>query len=577
VADEPRVVVIGKRGRFIVGELLFERGGQIPIGGGRKAKVGSMALVAPGRGRGQRGKVLRELGDPRRARDVVEALIFDRGLRRGFSEKIEREAREAAESVRAKPGSRRDLTGLATFTVDPATARDFDDAVSARGEGDGFRLWVHIADVAAHVRPESALDKEGYRRANSTYVPGTVEPMLPKALSSDACSLVAGEDRFAVTTEIELSAAGEPRSASFYRSRIRSDARFSYEQIDDFFAGRKRPPEKVAEPLDLTRRAAAALADRRSGSQLEVHTPEPDYVFEDGDVVGAVDVEQTESHRLIEMLMILNNEQVAELLERRRVPTLYRIHERPDPDRIETLFEKLAALDIPTPPLPERISPSQAGALAVEASKLVAAEARRRGHGAEAYTSLVLRSLKQARYGDRNLGHAGLGSTAYAHFTSPIRRYPDLVCHRALLSAVAEGEQAPRAEGLAEAGIYCSERERDSMKVERSADDICGAFLLERELYDAGPGTPFEGEVAGLVGAGAFVRFSGERASVYEGFLPARRIGGRERYDLDPTETALVGERSGDRLRLGDPVTVTVDKVEAARGRVDLLPVAASE
>ena len=565
--------MVEKRGRFQVAEMLFERGGRVTLGGGKKVSPGRMALVGPAKGRGDRVKVLRELGDPNKARDVVDALILDRGLRRGFPSKLESEAREAAAAARKGAGKRRDLTGMATFTVDPVTARDFDDAVSAKAEGDGVRLWIHIADVAAHVRPGSGLDKEAYRRGNSTYVPGAVEPMLPSALSADACSLVPGEERLAVTTEIELSASGEARSASFYRSRIRSDARFSYAQIDDFFAGRTTPPAKVREPLELTRRAAAALAEKRGAGTLEVQSTEPDFEWADGDVVKALDVAQTESHKLIEMLMILTNEQVAEMLERKKVPTLYRVHEPPDPDAIEALVEKLAALDVPTPPLPEKLSPKQASRFAVEASRLVSREAERRGYGREAYTSLVLRSMKQAHYTDHNLGHAGLGSTAYAHFTSPIRRYPDLIVHRGLLSAVGEGEEAPRAEQLPEAGVWCSERERDSMKLERSADDVCASFLLERELLETGPGAKFEGEVSGLVGAGAFVRFAGELASVYEGFLPARRIGGRERFDLDPTETALVGDRDGKRIRFGDPVTVTVDKVDAPRGRVDLLPV----
>jgi ribonuclease R len=576
VEDTPRVVVAEKRGRFLVGELLFERGGQIPLdsGAGKKVRAGRMALVSPGRGRSQRGRVIRSLGDPRKARDVVEALLFDRGYSRGFGEKVENEARQAAEAVRRDPGPRRDLTDLATFTIDPVTARDFDDACSAQKEGDGVRLWIHIADVAAHVRPGSILEREARRRANSTYVPGTVEPMLPKALSSEACSLVAGEDRFAVTTEVELSGDGEVRSATFYRSRIRSDARFSYEEIDAYFAGRERPPEEVAEPLDLTRRAAAALAGRRAGSQLEVTTAEPDFSFDGGDVAGAHEVPQTESHKLIEMLMILANEQVAELLEKRKIPALYRVHEQPDAERVEALFEKLGALEIATPPLPGNITPQQAGELVVETSHLVAREVERRGHGREAYTSLVLRSLKQAQYSERNLGHAGLGSSAYCHFTSPIRRFPDLVCHRGLLSAVGEGEEAARAEALPTDAAWCSERERDSMRAERSADDICAAFLLEREVLEAGPGAPFEGEVVGLVPAGAFVRFAGEQASVYEGFLPARRIGGRERYDLNDSETALLGGSGGDAIRLGDPVTVTVDRIEAARGRVDLLQAA---
>ncbi len=158
---------------------------------------------------------------------------------------------------------RRDLTELATFTVDPATARDFDDAVSARREGDATRLWIHIADVAAHVRPGSPLDREARRRGNSTYVPGTVEPMLPRALSEDACSLSPGVERLAVTAEIELDEAGVPRGAAFYRSRVRSDARLDYDQLDVVFSGRAAAPEEVAEPLALARDAAARLGEQR--------------------------------------------------------------------------------------------------------------------------------------------------------------------------------------------------------------------------------------------------------------------------------------------------------------------------
>jgi ribonuclease R len=561
--------VISKRGRFLVGELLFERGGQVTLGGGRRVRPGQMVLVELDRGR---ARVVRELGRPERAADVVEALLADRGLRRGFPAALEQQASAAAAAAAKRDRGRRDLTALPTFTVDPATARDFDDAVSADRAGDGLRLWIHIADVAAHVRPGDALDVEARRRSNSTYVPGKVEPMLPHALSSEACSLTPGEPRLAVTAEIELSAAGEPRSERFYRSLIRSDARLDYEQLDRIFAGREQPPGAVADPLALARQAAAALAQRRSGGALEVESTEPEFEFEDGDVIGARSLRQTEAHALIEQLMILTNERVAELLEQKRVPTLYRVHEQPDPDAIKLLIEKLAALDVPTPPLPGRIGPSQAGEIARQASRLAAREAERRGHGREAYTSLVLRSLNQAHYSDRNVGHAGLGSPAYAHFTSPIRRYPDLIAHRGLLSAVGADEQAPGADLVAEAGPYASEREQDSNRLERDADDICAAFLLQRELLEQGPGARFEGEVSGVIGAGAFVRFQGELADVYEGFLPARVIGGRERYELDRTETRLAGSRGGPTVRLGDPVTVGVDRVEAARGRVDLVP-----
>ncbi len=563
-----QVVIVSKRGRFLVGEPVFERDGQVSIGGGRRPAPGRMALVelSPGKAR-----VLEQLGRPDRAVDVIEALLRERGMGRGFPGAVEAEAGAAGARAASAAAERRDLTELPTFTVDPAGAHDFDDAVSASLTDGGLRLWIHIADVAAHVRPGGALEAEAYRRGTSTYVPGRVEPMLPLTLSSDACSLVPGAERLAVTAEIELSEAGEPRSASFYRSRIRSDARLNYGEIDEVFAGRADAPGEVAEPIALARRAASALAERRSGG-LEVSSAEPEFRFEDGDVVGAGAVEQTEAHRLIEQLMVLTNERVAELEERKRVPTLYRVHEQPDPARIERLVEQLDALGIPTPPLPEHLSPSQAGRVAAEASRLCMQEAARRGHGREAYTSLVLRSMKQAHYSERNLGHAGLGSSAYAHFTSPIRRYPDLVAHRALLSLVGEGEQAPRAELMPEAGVHSSERERDASKLEHIGDDICGAFLLQRELFERGPDTRFEGEVSGVVGAGVFVRFGGALADVYEGFLPARRIGGRERYELDPTETMMLGSRGGDAIRMGDPVSVSVDGVEAARGRVDLAP-----
>ncbi len=568
-----RVVLVSKRGRFLVGEPLFERGGRIELAGGRRAaSPGRMALVEIGTGRG-RAEVLRQLGDPKRAADVVAAMLEDRQVRVGFSRRLEDEAGDAAAQARLPAVDRRDLRDLPTFTVDPATAHDFDDAVSAARTEGGVRLWIHIADVAAHVRPGGALEREAHHRANSTYVPGRVAPMLPHLLSSDVCSLAPDVDRLAVTAEIELSEGGEALSASFYRSRIRSDLRLDYDELDEIFAGRSTPPASIAKPLALARQAAAALAARRPRASIEVESFEPEFTFEDGDVVGAHSVPQTESHRLIEHLMVLTNERVAELLERRRVPTLYRVHEQPDPERVKRLIEQLAALDLPTPSLPEKLSPQQAGELVGEASRLVVREAARRGHGREAYTSLVLRSLKQAHYTDRNLGHAGLGSPAYVHFTSPIRRYPDLIAHRSLLASIGAGEEAPPARGLAEVGAHCSEHERDATRIERDADSVCACFLLERELFERGPGTRFDGEVSGVVGAGAFVRFGGALGDVYEGFLPARRIGGRERYELDETETMLVGARGGGRVRLGDPAKVTVDRIEAPRGRVDLLPV----
>ncbi len=520
------------------------------------------------RGRGRRQAA------PKTARDAVEMFLREELGGRGFRASLELEAAEASAVAESRSGPRRDLTGLPTFTVDPATARDFDDAVSAQREDTGTRLWIHIADVAAHVPPGSPLDREARRRGNSTYVPGAVEPMLPHALSEDACSLAPGVERLAVTAEIELGRDGRPGAAAFYRSRIRSDARLDYDELDLIFSGRAEAPEAVAEPLVVAREAAAALGERRGATSLDVESFEPEFRFDSrGNVVGARGVAQTEAHALIERLMILANEQVAQLLERKRVAAIYRVHPPPDPLRVEQLIAQLHELEIPTPPLRGTPSPGEAAQLTAEASRLVAREAARRGHGRAAYTSLVLRSLKQASYSERNSGHAGLGSAAYCHFTSPIRRYPDLIVHRALLATLGEGEPAPSAAEAREVASYCSERERESMRIERRADDICAAFLLERELRERGAETEFEGEVSGLVRAGTFVSFGGELGDVYEGFLPARQLGGAERFELNESETALVGQESKRKLRLGDQISVQVSGVEAVRGRADLEPV----
>ena len=472
------------------------------------------------------------------ARETVEELLKDELGFRGFRPTIEGEAREAAQWAERESGPRRDLTALATFTVDPATARDFDDAVSAQLEGDGARVWIHIADVAAHVKPGSLLDQEARRRGNSTYVPGAVEPMLPHALSSEACSLAPGVERLAVTTEVELGPGMEPRQARFYRSRIRSDARLDYDQLDEIFAGKRRPPSEVAEPLAAAREVAAGLGEHRGTSSLDVESFEPEFEFDaEGNVVRAHGVAQTEAHRLI-----------------------------------ERLIAQLHDLEVPTPPLPAgHLSARRAAEVAAEASRLARREAARRGHGQEAYTSLVLRSLKQAYYSERNIGHAGLGSPAYCHFTSPIRRYPDLVCHRALLALLGEGEEAPTLAQARDAAADSSARERESMQIERHADDVCAAYLLERELGQRGLDAVFEGEVSGVIRSAAFVSFRGELGDVYEGMLPARRLPG-EYFKLDEAEVALVGRESGARVRLGDPISVRVVGVDPPRGRAELEP-----
>jgi ribonuclease R len=565
----PRVAVLARRGRFLVAESLFERGDGIALEGRAAGRAGEGDMVLLGASK--RGvRVLRSLGRPDVARDLLEALMLDRGLRRSFPRAAALEAVEAAADPPAS-SPRRDLTELPTFTIDPTTAKDYDDAISARREARGtVRLWVHIADVGAYVRPGGAIEREALRRGTSVYVPGAVEPMLPVELSNGACSLVPGEDRLSVTVEMEMRGA-DVRSVRFHRSVIRSDARLTYEQVDRVFGGVEAAADPWAAPLRAAREVAGALRERREArGALAVESREPTFVFDRrGHVVDLAHEDQTESHTLIEQLMVLANEQVAGYLADRRAPTLYRVHERPDPRSVESLVEKLASLEVPTPPVPDHLTPQQAGDLVAEISRLVQEHVRRTGRGRQALTSLVLRSLKQAHYSPRNLGHAGLASPRYCHFTSPIRRYPDLVAHRALVSALGLDDVAPRREDLEEAGMDSSAAEREAMEIERDADDVCRCFLLQRALAERGWEEPFEGEVVGLIGAGAFVSFGDDR---YEGMLPVRRMRG-DWWQLNEQGTALVGERTGSALRLGDPVSVVVARVEPPRGRVDLAPV----
>ncbi len=439
--------------------------------------------------------------------------------------------------------------------------------------------------MTAYVRPGGAIDREAQRRSTSTYVPGAVEPMLPEQLSNGECSLRPGEVRLAVTVEMDV-AGVDVRRVAFHRSAIRSDVRLTYGQVDEVFAGRARAEAPWGEPLDAARAVARALRERREQrGALEVFSHEPQFEFDsDGHVAAARQEAETESHVLIEELMILANEQVATYLAERKLPTLYRVHEKPDPPAVEAMLAKLAALEVPTPAAPARMSPHQAADVAGEASRMAAAYARTHGRGAAAFSSLVLRSLKPAYYSPRNVGHAGLASPRYCHFTSPIRRYPDVVAHRALLAGLGLDDAAPRAHELDELGVACSDAERSAMRIERDADDICLTFLLERRLAElaaapdrspasvaggAGGVSPpthsWDGEVVGVISKGWFVRFGDER---FEGMLPVRRVDGW--WEPDEHESQLVDANSNRAIRLGDPIRVTVARTEPLRGRVDL-------
>jgi ribonuclease R len=267
---------------------------------------------------------------------------------------------------------------------------------------------------------------------------------------------------------------------------------------------------------------------------------------------------------LVEELMIRANELVAELLAGRRREALYRVHEPPEPQSVSLLLARLEDLGVPTPPVPERMAPADAARVAGAASELVTDYVGSSGRGRDAFPPMVLQALKQARYDPRNLGHMGLASTAYCHFTSPIRRYPDLVVHRALLRELGVSDEPP-AEDLDAAAEQASERERHAARIEYRADELCLAWLLERRLFELGWEATFAGEITGVIPSGIFVRFG----DVFEGYVPARRLPG-DYFELNELATALVGRRGGRTYRLGDPVEVRVVDIRRSEGKVEL-------
>ncbi len=543
------VATVARRGRVAVVQPYFEVAEPLTLGRRAMAELDPGELVAVEQtGRGN-ARLLTRIGSPADITAVMYALALDSGVADESPDRPQPSVTEAGNDHRV------DLRDLATFTVDPVDARDYDDALSVEWEGDRPTVHVHIADVAAFVPAGSPLDLDAEERGTSVYLPGRVDAMLPEALSAGACSLVPGEDRPAVT--VTLSPDRAPR---FRRTLIRSDHRLTYERADAMLQG-----DDSAPAADV--RAASTLASRwfeqrRATGSLEIETSEIEFTISQGRVTEARRESATSpAHRMIEELMVRANEAVAELLVRAGEPTLFRVHESAEPEAVLALAARLEAMDVPAPALSDDPQPAEASAWLAQ----VALQVRgiRPPLLAEALTSMVLRALQRARYDPRNLGHSGLASSAYCHFTSPIRRYPDLVCHRALLHRLGLAAADERDLGLDELALHCSETERRAASVERRGADICLAYLLHDRLEAEGWQANFAAAVESVAGFGAFVRF----ADVFEGLVPVRLL--EERYELDRQGVALVSA-SGHRIRVGDQITVRVILVDRIRGRVTL-------
>ena len=474
------------------------------------------------------------------------------------------EAVAEAEAAGPAPlGKRQDLRDLPLVTIDGADARDFDDAVWAEADSDpknpgGWHLMVAIADVAHYVRPDSALDKSAYARGNSAYFPDRVVPMLPEALSNGWCSLNPKEERPCLAVHMWLDAGGRLRRHRFIRGLMRSAARLTYEQVQ---AARDGAPDEATGPLmeavitPLYGAFQALLAAREKRGTLELDLPERQIVFgPDGKVAEIAPRPRLDSHRLIEEFMITANVAAAETLEERHQPCMYRVHDAPDPQKLEALREVLASFGF---------NLARGQVIKPRAFTQILNKVGGTPHG-PMVSQLVLRAQSQAVYVPDNIGHFGLALTRYAHFTSPIRRYADLLVHRALIAGLglgAGGLPAEAAAGFAEAGQQISMTERRAQVAEREAVDRFTAAFLETKV-----GAIMSGRINGVTRFGLFLTLSDSGA---DGLVPISTLPD-DFYDHDEAGHRLVGRRWGRIYRLGETVAARLTEADAITGGVVL-------
>ena len=455
---------------------------------------------------------------------------------------------------------RQDLTNLPLVTIDGATAKDFDDAVfvSALSGRRGWRLIVAIADVSHYVKPRSALDDDAQIRTTSVYLPSFVVPMLPEAISNELCSLKADVDRLALVCDMHVAANGEVRDFDFYDAVICSHGRLTYEQVQAHIDNGSELPVASADrkPVAKSVAALAALHDafrqaREQRGGLDFETREGVIEIVDGHVTGVSQVQRIKAHQMIEEAMINANVCAARFIERAQQCSLYRVHEAPDPIKLEELALDLRGVGLSLPKgIPEPI-----------VFKRLLDELGQRGNG-WLYQQLILRSMQQAVYTPKNQGHFGLGLDRYMHFTSPIRRYPDLLVHRAIKAILADqASRMPSLEQLENYGERCSSNERRAESAGWTVEAWLKCDLLKQRTGDT-----FTGTIAGVTEFGLFVDIEGY---FVQGLLHISDLGA-DYFRFERAQQCLVGERNGKRYGLGDRIQVLVANVEPAQGKIDL-------
>lgn len=513
------------------------------------------------------GKITEVLGEHMAPGMEIQVALHQHDLPHSWSEELLKEISSLTPEVDedAKKG-RIDLRELPLVTIDGEDARDFDDAVYCRPEKDGgWRLWVAIADVSYYVRPGTALDGEAIKRGNSVYFPNQVIPMLPEVLSNGLCSLNPDVDRLCMVSEMTISANGKLQDAKFYPAVMNSHARFTYTKVAAILEGdkelRQQYDERVGDLEELHRLYHSLVVARRGRGAIEFETEEVRFIFNADRKIDSVEpVVRNDAHKIIEECMILANVATAEFVTKHEKPGLYRVHDKPNEEKYNNLVKYLSELGIE---LTKKDEPTSA-----DFGEIIAKVADRPDH--ELIQTMLLRSMKQAVYQCENLGHFGLALPAYSHFTSPIRRYPDLVIHRVIKAILENQENSTVNAGFyeydqqeaSELGEHCSMTERRADDATREVSD-----WLKCEFMQDHVGDTFTGVIATVTNFGFFVRLQDFHI---EGLVHISSLG-KDYYSHDEVRMCLVGENSKKKYHVGDILEVQVAAVNLEEKKIDLI------
>lgn len=582
---EGEVVEILERGlQEIAGQFIRERGIGLVIPDNPKlvhrvlvpkeesggAKPGQMVVAEildyPNQFEQATGRIVRVLGAPDQKGIATDIAIHSHAIPSLWPKPVRTQAKKFGRTVpTAAKKDRTDLRDVRLMTIDGADARDFDDAVYCEPAGDGWRLLVAIADVGHYVDVESPLDMEAIRRGTSVYFPDRVVPMLPEVLSNGLCSLNPKVDRLCLVCEMRVSPAGKVTRSRFFEGVMRSHGRLTYSEVNGFLTGEtpNAVPRSLRKPVRRLHDLYKALAKARNRrGAIELDLPQTRMVLGgDGSVKDIVTVPRNDAHRLIEECMIAANVQAAKFLRQHRINGLYRVHAKPDPDRFDELRQYLLTLGLKVPH-PDHVEPRQFNQLL--------SQVRDRPDSA-AISTAMLRSLTHAEYSPENIGHFGLALDAYAHFTSPIRRYPDLLVHRAIRHIVRGGKAGnfgydrTRMERL---GQVCSAHERRAEDATREVE-----AWLKCEYMEDKVGEEFDGVITGVTNFGVFVQLGSLQI---DGLVHVTSLQ-NDYYHFDPAALKLVGERTGREYALGEPLRVQVQRVDMERKRIDFRPAESRE